>query len=94
MKLNDAMLAELPISKPGYDREQVSVGIVHFGVGGFHHAHQAMYIDRVLEKGLAHDWVVRANLVSAYTWALDSLHRDGARATMRGLMAVEETVTS
>ena len=29
---------------------------MHFGVGGFHRAHQAMYIDRLLEKGLAQDW--------------------------------------
>jgi mannitol 2-dehydrogenase len=26
---------------------------VHFGVGGFHRAHQAMYVDRLLEKGKA-----------------------------------------
>ena len=32
------------------------IGIVHFGVGGFHRAHQAMYIDRLLEKGLASEW--------------------------------------
>jgi mannitol 2-dehydrogenase len=49
-------LADIPIDKPTYDRGEISVGIVHFGVGGFHRAHQAMYIDRLLEKGLAKDW--------------------------------------
>ena len=29
---------------------------MHFGVGGFHRAHQAMYIDRLLEHGLAQEW--------------------------------------
>ena len=39
-----------------YDRDQVRVGIVHFGVGGFHRAHQAMYIDRLMRQGLATEW--------------------------------------
>jgi hypothetical protein len=30
---------------PGYDRARLSTGVVHFGVGGFHRAHQAMYHD-------------------------------------------------
>jgi mannitol 2-dehydrogenase len=41
---------------PSYDRAGVGIGIVHFGVGGFHRAHQAMYIDRLLEQGLATEW--------------------------------------
>ena len=38
------------VSVPSYDRSQVSVGIVHFGVGGFHRAHQAMYHDRLMNE--------------------------------------------
>ena len=56
MKLNAATLPEIPIAKPGYDRDEITVGIVHFGVGGFHRAHQAMYVDQLLEKGAAKDW--------------------------------------
>ncbi|MGV0606639.1 mannitol dehydrogenase family protein [Mycolicibacterium sp. XJ1904] len=56
MKLGNSTLAQLPTDKPTYDRSQISVGIVHFGVGGFHRAHQAMYVDRLLEKGLAKEW--------------------------------------
>lgn len=41
---------------PQYDRSSVSVGIVHFGVGGFHRAHQAMYLDRLMNAGAALDW--------------------------------------
>jgi len=41
---------------PTYDRSEVAAGIVHFGVGGFHRAHQAMYIDRLLAGGQALEW--------------------------------------
>ncbi len=56
MKLNNASLPDVSIAKPSYDRSEISVGIVHFGVGGFHRAHQAMYLDRLLEKGQAKEW--------------------------------------
>ena len=56
MKLNAANLPRIPIAKPTYDRSEISIGIVHFGVGGFHRAHQAMYVDRLLEQGLASEW--------------------------------------
>jgi mannitol 2-dehydrogenase len=39
------------VTVPGYDRDRASVGIVHFGVGAFHRAHQAMYIDSYLAAG-------------------------------------------
>ena len=41
---------------PAYDRNLVTPGVVHFGVGGFHRAHQAMYHDRLLSEGTAPDW--------------------------------------
>lgn len=41
---------------PGYDRSAVGVGIVHFGVGGFHRAHQAAYLDTLMNEGAAMDW--------------------------------------
>ena len=54
--LNQANLGSLSVPVPSYDRSQVKVGIVHFGVGGFHRAHQAMYIDQLMEQGKALDW--------------------------------------
>jgi mannitol 2-dehydrogenase len=54
--LNQANLGSLSVPVPSYDRSQVKVGIVHFGVGGFHRAHQAMYIDQLMERGKALDW--------------------------------------
>ncbi|MET0455848.1 MAG: mannitol dehydrogenase family protein, partial [Mycobacterium sp.] len=56
MKLSNSTLSKIPIAKPTYDRSEISVGIVHFGVGGFHRAHQAMYVDRLLEMGKAKEW--------------------------------------
>jgi len=41
---------------PAYDRDLVTPGVVHFGVGGFHRAHQAMYADRLMNEGAALDW--------------------------------------
>jgi mannitol 2-dehydrogenase len=43
---------------PEYDRSNLTAGIVHFGVGGFHRAHQAMVIDRLLAAGRAQDFAI------------------------------------
>ncbi|MFC7676649.1 mannitol dehydrogenase family protein [Mycolicibacterium sp. GCM10028919] len=56
MKLSNETLPDVEIDKPGYDRREMGIGIVHFGVGGFHRAHQAMYVDRLLETGDANEW--------------------------------------
>ena len=44
----------LPV--PAYDRDLVTPGVVHIGVGGFHRAHQAMYHDRMMNEGAGADW--------------------------------------
>jgi mannitol 2-dehydrogenase len=44
------------VEVPTYDRAEVTGGIVHIGVGGFHRAHQAMYLDALMNQGLALDW--------------------------------------
>jgi mannitol 2-dehydrogenase len=58
--LNESNLALLPstVARPNYDRSKLKAGILHFGVGGFHRAHQAMSIDRLLNLGLAEDWAI------------------------------------
>lgn len=37
------------VERPAYDRNAVSAGIVHLGIGAFHRAHQAVVIDDVLK---------------------------------------------
>ncbi len=56
--LDTAHLSDLgpDVAVPGYDRSAVRSGIVHFGVGGFHRAHQAMYLDTLMNQGHALDW--------------------------------------
>jgi mannitol 2-dehydrogenase len=44
------------VPRPAYDRTRVETGVVHFGVGGFHRAHQAMYHDRLMNEGKALEW--------------------------------------
>ncbi len=50
MKLCQANLAQLPagVSVPAYDRGALPHAIVHMSVGGFHRAHQAVYLDDLL----------------------------------------------
>ena len=58
MKLDNTTLSQLDpqVSTPQYDRSAATPGIVHFGVGGFHRAHQAMYLNRLMNQGKALDW--------------------------------------
>ena len=44
------------VALPGYDREVVTSGVVHVGVGGFHRAHQAMYHDELMNQGAGSEW--------------------------------------
>lgn len=39
------------VQVPSYDRDAVRVGVVHFGVGGFHRSHEAVYLDAALAGG-------------------------------------------
>lgn len=57
-RLDRAALASLPegIATPSYLDEDITVGIVHFGVGNFHRAHQAMYLDRLMGAGRGAEW--------------------------------------
>jgi mannitol 2-dehydrogenase len=60
LPLNDEHLSSLSgdLATPSYDRSRLRTGIVHFGVGGFHRAHEAMYLDRLMNDGKALDWAV------------------------------------
>ncbi|WP_027037272.1 mannitol dehydrogenase family protein [Mesorhizobium ciceri] len=56
-RLSSKTVRTLPasIATPSYDRSRVVPGIVHLGVGAFHRAHQAAYVDDCLAAGEA-DW--------------------------------------
>ncbi|WP_382309410.1 mannitol dehydrogenase family protein [Herbiconiux sp. UC225_62] len=46
------------VSIPEYDRGAVVPGILHIGVGHFHRAHQAMFLERLHRAGLGREWGV------------------------------------
>ncbi len=49
-RLSAALLDNPPagLRVPGYDRSAVTPGIVHLGIGAFHRAHMAVYVDDLL----------------------------------------------
>ena len=60
MNLSNATLTDLPegITGPSYDRSALTPGIIHIGLGNFHRAHQAWYLHRLMQQGLALDWAI------------------------------------
>lgn len=58
IRLANAALNSLPhgIAAPGYDRAGLTTGILHIGVGNFHRAHQAVYLDEAIARAGATDW--------------------------------------
>ena len=49
MKIND-------LNIPSFKREECKIGIVHLGVGNFHRAHQALYINNYINYTKELDW--------------------------------------
>jgi len=76
INLKNAALQRLPIAAPNYDRGSIDVGIAHIGAGHFHRAHQAMYIDRLLQKGLAREWGICGVGVLPADWPMRDVLRD------------------
>lgn len=58
-RLSRGTLAGLPagIARPTYDLDAARIGIVHLGIGAFHRAHQAVYVDDILAAG-ERDWAI------------------------------------
>jgi len=59
VRLSAATAERLPggVSRPAYDRDAQTIGIVHFGIGAFHRAHQAVYTDGAMGAG-DRDWAI------------------------------------
>jgi mannitol 2-dehydrogenase len=60
VNLNLANIAKLgpKVAVPNYARSALSPGIVHIGVGNFHRAHLAVYLDDLFNMGQNHDWAI------------------------------------
>ena len=55
--LSNRSLAQIDtVATPRYDRTKVKAGIAHIGVGNFHRAHEALYVDRCLHLPNHENW--------------------------------------
>ncbi len=48
----------MTVAMPAYDRKNLTPGIVHIGLGNFHRAHMAVYLDDLFALGESHDWAI------------------------------------
>ncbi|UJW84936.1 mannitol dehydrogenase family protein [Devosia sp. SL43] len=57
-RLSAKTLTQVPagVAVPNYDRSQITPGIVHLGIGAFHRAHMAVYVDDLLADNP--DWAI------------------------------------
>jgi mannitol 2-dehydrogenase len=60
VKPSSASLGQLPkgVSGPNYRHSDLRAGIFHIGVGNFHRAHQAVYLDDLFNAGVDRDWAI------------------------------------
>ena len=59
-------------------RRTSRAGILHFGVGNFHRAHQAVYLDDLFNAGRDHDWaIVGAGVFDGEKAGREKLRRAG-----------------
>ncbi len=71
------------VAQPDYRPGDLRTGIVHIGVGNFHRAHQAMYLDRLLNQGEAADWAIcGVGLLPGDTRVRDALRGQDMRYTL------------
>ncbi len=109
-RLSAATLGRLApgVASPGYDRASERVGIVHLGVGAFHRAHQAVFVDERMAAG-ERDWaILGASLRSPETrdalapqdglYTLVERDGDGERqrvvGALRGILVAPESPTA
>ncbi len=92
----------LEVERPGYVPEHHGVGIVHLGIGAFHRAHQAAYLDDVLSKD-GGDWRIRGvslrssnvrNQLSPQDCLFTRVERDASGERLRLTASVAEVLAA
>ena len=102
MRLSEAAIDRLPpaVTRFSYDRAAQRTGIVHFGIGAFHRAHQAWYTDLAMDAG-EQGWMIagvslRSDTVARQLNPQDGLYtlteRSGAGARTRLIGSVREVL--
>lgn len=86
------MLDQVPsdTERFGYDREAQPVGIVHFGIGAFHRAHQAWYTDRAMDAG-DRAWAILGVSLRAPDVAAQLCPQDGLYTVTERIMGCKQT---
>lgn len=72
--------ASARVASPSYQPEEHGIGIVHFGPGAFHRAHQAYYTDKVLSE-FGGDWRILAVSLRS-TKTVDDLNAQDGRYSL------------
>ena len=104
MRLSLSTLSQIPpdVARFTYDRDAQKTGIVHFGIGAFHRAHQAWYTDACMNAG-ERDWMIsgvslRSEAVAKQLNPQDGLYslteRSGGEAAARIVGAVREVLVA
>lgn len=85
MRLSSATLGRLPatVARFDYDRAAQAVGIVHFGTGAFHRAHQAWYTDAAMSGG-CRDWMITGVSFRSRQAAVQMNPQDGLFTVAQG----------
>ncbi|MDR1058098.1 MAG: mannitol dehydrogenase family protein [Treponema sp.] len=64
IKLNQHNLSAISgVTLPSYDRRALKPSILHIGLGHFHRAHQAAYLDELLNRGLTDQGLFEMNII-------------------------------
>jgi fructuronate reductase len=90
------------VEQPSYSRNEQAVGIVHFGIGAFHRAHQAWYTDAAMNAG-DRNWAIRgvslrsasvADQMNRQDGLYTLVERSGAAPAARLIGAVRDVVVA
>lgn len=83
LSTNNLNALSAQVKVPDYDRSEVTPGIVHFGVGGFHRAHQALYLDKLMSQGKAMDFgIIGMGVMLSDARMRDALHSQDCLYTL------------
>lgn len=104
MRLSSATLAQAGAAAQrfGYDCDGQRVGIVHFGIGAFHRAHQAWYTDLAMAAG-ERDWMISgvslrsagvAEQINPQDGLYTVMERSAAGSTLRIVGSVREVLVA
>ena len=77
---------------PSYNKEEIKIGILHLGVGNFHRAHQALYINDYLNLKNDPNWgICGVNLRKEERANFNSLKKRGGKYVLKTISTSGET---